>query len=115
MASHGINWVPSAHLRFGDLDFIIMVEGELVRAPVVIQPFHSTSLNTVTKMLKELWLHAPEARASGSGQLLDFDYGRLERQLSIFREPNHPGRTYATSPSCLPMSWRSLLGESHSP
>ena len=35
MASHGISWVPDAHVRFGDLDFIVTAEGELVWAPVI--------------------------------------------------------------------------------
>ena len=87
MASHGISWVPSAHVRFGDLDFIIMAEGELARAPIVVQPFHSTGLDVITEMLEELRLHAPEARAPGGGQLLDFDYERLQRQLGIFLGP----------------------------
>ena len=36
MASHEISWVLSTHVRFGDLDFIVMVEGELAWAPVVV-------------------------------------------------------------------------------
>ena len=35
----------------------------------------------------ELQLHVPEAHAPGSDQLLDFDYGRLERQLGVFLGP----------------------------
>ena len=54
MASHGISWVLSAHVRFRDLDFIITVEGEMAWAPVVVQPFHSASLDTVTETLGEL-------------------------------------------------------------
>ena len=38
----------------------------------------------ITEALEELRLHAPEARAPGSFQLLGFDYGRLERQLGAF-------------------------------
>ena len=79
MASHGISWVLGAHVRFGDLDFIVTTEGELARAPVVVQPFHSTGLDVITEMLEELRLHALKARAPRSSQLLDFDYGRLER------------------------------------
>ena len=78
MASHGISWVLGAHVRFGDLDFIFMVEGELAQAPVVIQPFHSTSLDVITEALEEVRLHAPEACAPRSDRLLDFDYERLE-------------------------------------
>ena len=53
MASHDISWVPGAHVRFGDLDFIITVGGELTLAHAAIQPLPS----------------------------IDVDYGRLERQL----------------------------------
>jgi len=72
---------------FGDLDFIVMMEGELAWAPVVVQPLHSTTLDAITEALEELRLHAPEARAPRSGQPLDFDYGRLERQLGVFLGP----------------------------
>ena len=78
MASHDISWIPSTHVCFGDLDFIVMMEGELAWAPVVVQPLHSTGLDMIAKALEELRLHASEACAPGSGQLLDFDYGRLE-------------------------------------
>ena len=54
MASHGISWVPGAHVRFGDLDFIITMEGELAWAPIIVQPFHSTSLDAITEALEEL-------------------------------------------------------------
>ena len=87
MASHVISWVPGAHMHFGDLDFIVTAEGGLVRAPIVVQPFHSTSLDAVTKMLEELRLRASEAHAPESSQLLDFDYRRLERQLGILMGP----------------------------
>ena len=59
MASHGISWVPGAHVRFGDLDFIVMVGGELALAHAAIQPLPSISLN----------------------------YERLERQLGISLGP----------------------------
>jgi hypothetical protein len=32
MAGHGISWIPGTHVRFGTLDFIVITEGELVRA-----------------------------------------------------------------------------------
>ena len=87
MASHGISWVPGAHVRFWDLDFIVTAEGELARAPVVVPPLHFASLDSINEALEELRLRAPEACAPGSGQLLDFDYGRLERQLGAFPGP----------------------------
>ena len=67
------------HVRFGDLDFIVTVEGELAMAPAAVQALHSTSLDAIAEVLEELQLHAPKARALRSNQLLDFDYGRLER------------------------------------
>ena len=87
MASHNLSWVPGVHVCFGDLDFIITTEGELVMAPVAVRPLHSTSLDAIVEVLKELQLHASEAHAPKSDQLLDFDYGRLERQLGAFLGP----------------------------
>ena len=54
MASHGVSWVPGAHVRFGNLDFIVTTEGELVQTPATVQPLHSTGLDTITKALEEL-------------------------------------------------------------
>ena len=66
MASHGVSWVSSTHVRFANLDFIVTIEEELMQAPVVIQPLYSTILNTIAKTLEELQLHALEARTPGS-------------------------------------------------
>ena len=41
----------------------------------------------ITEALEELQLHALEACTPGSDQLLDFDYGRLKRQLGGFLGP----------------------------
>ena len=87
MASHNLSWVLSMHMRFRDPDFIITTEGELAIAPAAIRPLHSASLDVITEALEELRLHAPEAHAPRSDQLLDFDYGRLERQLGAFLGP----------------------------
>ena len=87
MASHGVSWVPGVHVRFGDLDFIITMEGNLAQAPAAIQPLHSTGLDVIVEALEELQLHAPEVHATESDQLLDFNYGRLERQLGAFLGP----------------------------
>ena len=67
MASHGISWFLGTHMRFEDLDFIIIVEGELARAPIVIQPLCSVSLDTITEALEELRLRTPEAYVPRSG------------------------------------------------
>jgi hypothetical protein len=72
---------------FENLDFIITTEEELAWAPAPVQPLHSACIDTVIEALEELQLHAPEARAPGSDQLLDFDYERLDRQLDAFLGP----------------------------
>ena len=79
MASHDLSWVSGTHVCFGDLDFIVTMEGELAMAPAVVRPLHSTGLDVIAEALEELHLHASEAHAPRSDQLLDFDYGRLER------------------------------------
>ena len=48
MANHNLMWVSSAHVRFGDLDFIVMTEGELAMAPATVRSLHSTSLDSIT-------------------------------------------------------------------
>ena len=83
MASHGISWVPGAHVRFGSLDLIVAIEGELARAPAPVQLLRSTSLDTTVEALEKLQLRTLEARVPGSDQLLGFDYGRLEHQLNV--------------------------------
>ena len=50
MASHNVSWVPGMHVHFRNLDFIVTMEGELVQAPVVVQPLHSTSLYVILLM-----------------------------------------------------------------
>ena len=45
MASHGISWVPGAHVCFGNLDFIITVGGELALAHAAIQSLPSVGLD----------------------------------------------------------------------
>ena len=65
-------------MRFGSLDFIVTMKGELVQAPVAIQPLHSAGLDAIVEALEELQLHAPEAHVPRSDRLLGFDYRRLE-------------------------------------
>ena len=104
MASHNLIWVPGAHVRFENLDFIIMTEGGLAQAPAAVQPLHPAGLDVIAEALEELQLRAPGARIPGSDQLLSFDYGRIERQLDAFLGPDRPGRTCTTSPSRSPTS-----------
>ena len=61
MASHGVSWVPGAHVRFGNLDFIVTTEGGLAQAPAAVQPLHPARLNAIAEALEELQLRAPEA------------------------------------------------------
>ena len=89
MASHVISWVPGAHMHFGDLDFIVTVEGELALAHAAIQSLPSVS----------------------------FNYGILERQSSISlgpqpsREDPHcltlsPEHSARSAPMVLPFGLR---------
>ena len=87
MANRNVSWVSGTHMRFGNLDFIVTLEGELAMAPAAVGPLHSAGLDAIAKALEELQLHAPEARAPRTNQLLNFDYGRLERQLGAFLGP----------------------------
>ena len=88
------------HVRFGSLDFFVTAEGELAWAPTSIQLLRSTGLDATVEALEELQLHAPEARAPGSDQLLGFDYGRLERQRDAFLGPQPSREDLRASPSC---------------
>ena len=45
MANHAISWVLGAHVRFGNLDFIVTLEGELALAHTVAQSLHSINLS----------------------------------------------------------------------
>jgi hypothetical protein len=49
MASHGENWVPGAHLRFGSLDFFITMEGGLAQAHIPVRLLHSADLNSTVE------------------------------------------------------------------
>jgi hypothetical protein len=50
-----------------------------MRASALVQPSCSISIDAAIEALEELPLHAPEARAPGDDQLLNFNCGRLER------------------------------------
>ena len=81
------DYISSTHVHFGNLDFIISMEGELAQVPTTVQTLHFVGFNAITEALEELQLHAPEAHAPGTNQLLGFDYGRLECHLSAFLGP----------------------------
>ena len=50
MAIYGVSWVPGAHVRFGNLDFVITTEEGLVQAPAAVQPLHFTGLDAIIAM-----------------------------------------------------------------
>ena len=54
------------HVRFGNLNFIITMEGELAQVPAAVQPLQSAGLDAIAETLEELQLHAPESRAPGA-------------------------------------------------
>ena len=54
MANHNVSWVSGMHVCFGNLDFIITMEGELVRSSAATQPLLFTGLDAITKALEEL-------------------------------------------------------------
>jgi len=74
-------------VHFGNLDFIVTMEGELAQVPAAIQPLHSIGLDVIVEALEELQLHVPEAHVPRSDWLLGFDYERLECQLDAFVGP----------------------------
>ena len=41
-------------MHFGDLDFIVMTEGELALALATVQPLHFAGLDAITEALEEL-------------------------------------------------------------
>ena len=53
-------------MRFGNLDSIVTMEGELAQPPTAVQPLHFTGLNVIAEALEELQLHAPEAHTPRS-------------------------------------------------
>ena len=61
MASDGVSWVPGAHVHFGSLHFIITAEGELARAPTLVQLLHSTGLDATIEAFEELQVRTPKA------------------------------------------------------
>ena len=54
MASHSVSWVLGAHVCFRNLDFIITMKGELMQAPIAVQPLHSAGLDAIADALEEL-------------------------------------------------------------
>ena len=42
------------HVRFGNLDFIVTMEGELAQVPATVLPLHSAGLDAIAEALEEL-------------------------------------------------------------
>ena len=57
-------------MRFENLDFIVTTEEELAQVPAAAQPLHFAGLDAIAEALEELQLHALEAHAPRSNQLL---------------------------------------------
>jgi hypothetical protein len=95
MASHDVSWTPGAHVRFGSLDFLTTVEGGLVRAPALVQPPRSASLDTAIEALEKLQLHAPEAQATGATSFSTSTTRGWNTSSQSSWDPSHP-RTYVT-------------------
>ena len=87
MASHSVSWVLDTHVRFGDLDFIVTMEGELRRLPLSSNLSTSLASTRSPRRLRSCsYMHRRPAPL-GSYHLLSFDYGRLDRQLGAFLGP----------------------------
>ena len=66
MASRNVSWVLDVHMRFEDLDFIVMMKGELAMTPATVRPLHFAGLDAIAEALEELQLHTSEAYTPGS-------------------------------------------------
>jgi len=76
MANHNVSWVSSTPVPFGNLDFVITMEGELVRSSAATQPLLFTGLDAIAEVPEELQLPTTEVCAPGNNQPLSLDYGR---------------------------------------
>ena len=76
MANRNISLVPGARVCFGNLDFIITMEGELVRSSTATQPLLFTSLDAIAEVPEELQLPTTDVLTPRSSQLLSLNYGR---------------------------------------
>jgi len=54
MANRNVSGVPGARVHFRNLDFIITMEGELVRSSTATQPLLFTSLDAIAEATEEL-------------------------------------------------------------
>ena len=101
MANRNVSWVPGARVHFGNLDFIITMEGELVWSSAATKPLLFTSLDAIAKALEELQLPTTGVRTPRSNQPLNLNYGRPHHDardtpmLADTKHPlNDPTRTY---------------------
>ena len=54
MPNRNVNWVLRGHMHFENLDFVITMEGELVRLSAATQPLLFTGLNAIAEAPEEL-------------------------------------------------------------
>ena len=54
MANRNVSWVSGTRVHFKNLDFVITMEGELVRSSAATQPLLFTGLDAITKVPEEL-------------------------------------------------------------
>ena len=76
MANRNVSWVPGAHVRFGNLDFVITTEGELVWSFAATQPLLFGGLEAIIKASEELQLPTTKVYSPRNNQLVSLDYGR---------------------------------------
>ena len=74
--NHDVRWNGmECHMHFGNLDLIILMEGELVQVPTAVQTLHSAGLDAIAEAFEELQLHALEAHAPKIDLLLSLIMG----------------------------------------
>ena len=83
MANRNVSWVLGVRVHFGNLDFVITMEGELVRSFAATQPLLFTGLDTIIEVPKELQLPTMEVHTPRNNQLLSLDYGRPCTAISV--------------------------------
>jgi hypothetical protein len=76
-SSHAIILIACASMRFGIVDFVVTLKGELAWVETIIETRHRTNIDFVTKVYKELDIHASKIQDSRSERLLNLEGGRV--------------------------------------
>jgi hypothetical protein len=87
MACHDVGWVLGVRMCFGSLDFIITIEGDLERAPILAQLLPVADLNVIFETLEGLRLHPPESRAPQRRLPFDPSLGGPRPQFTAWEPP----------------------------